>query len=905
MTLRRFCLLLAGLLACVSALAATVAERSPFAQGHWWNPQRAGTGFDIFNTNGTVALVWYTYDEAGRPIWYNAIGAQADLGKAFPLWRERWSGGHWSGYTVVGSVQLNVRHPEGIDLDWTIGDKRGTWSLQPLVGSGVISEIDHTGHWYDPSQSGWGFTVTEQGDVLGAVLYTYDAAGEPTWLAGFNRGIAPRVELFATTGSCPWCVYQASTTRSVGFVNLDFAAETALTWRGNPAVTMAAGVNADGARAVQLSRPASTRSADRRLASFDSDTALKTYLDAGMLAVPTSLVLSPGDFSPAPAGGGAVAFSTTNLVEQGVDEADLVKTDGQRIYTFNYSNGVRQPALRVARVDNGGAALTILGTVALSSPSASGASAPIPIAAVGNAGLYLAGEKLVSVTGQPSYSVGWYPNGAWAQGKTSVEVFDTTGALPVSRWRAEIDGYVVTSRRIGDRLYIASRFVPYIPGFVFGATAPGTVAMNRTLLANTSLASMLPQVKINGGSGSALVGTGEVYVPPQGSRTPIADMILVTAIDLGAPRIAQALAIMGSIDTVYASTSNLYVASSRQQLRAANGTLLPVEPNPFITDIHQIALGDRSMSIVASAAIEGYLDASAAADQGAFRLSEYQGRLRVVTSSRQMWGSTSTNRLTILEPSTVAPGLLRTDSYLPNAQRPQPLGNPGELLYATRFVADRLYAVTFRMIDPLYLVDVSAPADPRIAGALTVPGFTEYLHPLPNGLLLGFGKDAVPASIGGDAQAAWYQGLLLALYDVREATTLREMQRIVIGKRGSNSALLTDHHAFSMLTLSATSSTIGIPARIHDGAPVASPSYFYPWVESGLARFELQGSTAADARLVRLPSLITQSAATTSQYTADSATTTGRSILFGSGTVYIGDGQFWTMDATGAKSGPY
>src|SRR5207248_6968738 len=177
------------------------------------------------------------------------------------------------------------------------------------------------------------------------------------------------------------------------------------------------------------------------------------------------------------------------------------------------------------------------------------------------------------------------------------------------------------------------------------------------------------------------------------------------------------------------------------------------------------------------------------------------------------------------------------------------------------------------MIDPLYLVDVSAPADPRVAGALTVPGFTEYLHPLPNGLLLGFGKDAVPASIGGDAQAAWYQGLLLALYDVRDATTLREMQRIVIGKRGSNSVLLTDHHAFSMLTLSPTSSTIGIPARINDGAPVASPSFFYPWVESGLARFELQGSTAADARLVQLPSLITQSAATANQYTPDSAIT--------------------------------
>src|SRR3989440_2680971 len=303
MTLRRFCLLLASLLACASALATSVSERSPFAQGHWWNPQRAGTGFDIFNTDGTVALVWYTYDEAGRPIWYNAIGAQSDLGKAFPLWREKWSDGHWGGYTVVGSVQVNVRNPESIDLDWTIGDKRGTWSLQPLVGSGVISEIDHTGHWYDPGQTGWGFTVTEQGDVLGAVLYTYDAAGEPTWLAGFNRGIAPRVELFATTGSCPWCVYQASTTRSVGFVTLDFASEAQLTLRNGLAMTMAAGVNADGARAVQLSRPASTRSADRRLAAFDSDAALQTYLAAGMLNLPPPA--PSGGFFPAPAGAAA------------------------------------------------------------------------------------------------------------------------------------------------------------------------------------------------------------------------------------------------------------------------------------------------------------------------------------------------------------------------------------------------------------------------------------------------------------------------------------------------------------------------------------------------------------------------------------------------------------------------
>ena len=111
-----------------------------------------------------------------------------------------------------------------------------------------------------------------------------------------------------------------------------------------------------------------------------------------------------------------------------------------------------------------------------------------------------------------------------------------------------------------------------------------------------------------------------------------------------------------------------------------------------------------------------------------------------------------------------------------------------------------------------------------------------------------------------------------------------------------------------MLSIPGVSSTIAIPARMTDGAPVASPSYTYPWVQSGLVRFELQGSTAADARLVQLPSLITH----TNTFNApfydynDPATNSGRSILFGTGSsVYVGNGQFWTLDATGAKSGPY
>ena len=150
-----------------------------------------------------------------------------------------------------------------------------------------------------------------------------------------------------------------------------------------------------------------------------------------------------------------------------------------------------------------------------------------------------------------------------------------------------------------------------------------------------------------------------------------------------------------------------------------------------------------------------------------------------------------------------------------------------------------------------------------------MPGFSDYLHPLPNGLLLGFGKDAVPTGTAGDGQGAWFTGLLLTLFDVSNPMQPREMQRLVMGKRGSDSALLYHHHAFSAITKPDGTLAIGIPARIHDGSTLPVPPGFpatYNWQESGLLRFEMRGSTPANAQLVQLPSLATHSLANTVSY---------------------------------------
>jgi uncharacterized secreted protein with C-terminal beta-propeller domain len=891
---RIFLLVLALFFVAIPSHAVSVAQRSPLAQGMWWDPAHSGHGFEIFSTSDQIGVGWFTYDENGRPVWYTAQGSRTSLGsQAWPLLQHRWVNGVKSGFTEVGSLRLDVHNSASADAYWELRGKKGTWTIEPFTISGVVNEIDHSGVWFDSANSGWGMTLIEQGDLRGGVLFTYDPAGEPVWAAALGSGTG-NVEYFSYSGACPSCTYRAVTWTSAGYMSFNFLGESEMTVSNHLTLPMAAGVRIDGISLTQLSLPASARTADRQLANFDSEAALKAHLTAGMLNIPGVVIL---DYSPSPP---TVIFSTTNLQEAGVDEADLVKSDGRRLYTYAYNNTVRLPVIRVAQTLTG-AALDVLGTVALASGKDT---------AVSHAGVFLHDGDLVSITGtQPLLLFGfipvWSTSPSWSRGKTYIEILNASiPSLPVTKWRAEIDGHFVSSRRIGQRLYVISRYVPDLPGFVASSNA---ASANEQILANTPLVALLPKVRINGGEATAAVTAQAVYAPPLGSQKIMADMILVTVIDLAQPRIAQTLGILGALETVYASLDNLFLASTRYR-RTLNltGALIAPEPAFYVTDLHQIRLGTDAMSIVGSGSIEGYLGTDP--DKAAFRLSEYQGRLRAITSSGLMWGAGNWNRLTILEPSAIAPGVLKTVSTLPNAQRPETLGKPYEMLYGTRFVDDRLYAVTFKKADPLYVVDLSNSADPRIRGQLQLPGFSDYLHPLPNGLLLGFGKDARPANVPGDGQFAWYQGLQLTLFDVSNPDQPREMQHVTIGKRGSDSALLHDHHAFSSLAQSDGSTSIAIPARIHDGtAPQFGSGDFatYPWAYSGLLRFTLHGSTPADASLVQTTALISHSASQSTGISNDPGAYDGRSVLFRDGAMYIGNGQFWRQDNAGNTFGPF
>jgi Beta propeller domain len=112
-------------------------------------------------------------------------------------------------------------------------------------------------------------------------------------------------------------------------------------------------------------------------------------------------------------------------------------------------------------------------------------------------------------------------------------------------------------------------------------------------------------------------------------------------------------------------------------------------------------------------------------------------------------------------------------------------------VHGVRFAGDRGYLVTFRRTDPLYVLDLSNASDPKVAGVLEVPGFSDQLFPLANGLLLGVGKDA--------NSAGRVQGLKLALFDVRDPALPTQAASLTLGEAGSQSALDHSRHGLNLL----------------------------------------------------------------------------------------------------------
>jgi uncharacterized secreted protein with C-terminal beta-propeller domain len=191
------------------------------------------------------------------------------------------------------------------------------------------------------------------------------------------------------------------------------------------------------------------------------------------------------------------------------------------------------------------------------------------------------------------------------------------------------------------------------------------------------------------------------------------------------------------------------------------------------TAIHKVALSN--FAYLGDAYVPGHV-------LNQFSMDEHKGYFRIATTSGRLsrMGSTTSNNLYVL------------DSELKQVGKLEDLA-PGESIYSARFMGDRAYLVTFKKVDPFFVLDLSDPSSPEVLGKLKIPGYSDYLHPYGENYVIGLGKGAVAAEEG---DFAWYQGVKLSLFDVTDLENPQEIAKYEIGDRGTDSYALHDHKAF-------------------------------------------------------------------------------------------------------------
>ncbi|MBX2883292.1 MAG: beta-propeller domain-containing protein [Granulosicoccus sp.] len=628
-----------------------------------------------------------------------------------------------------------------------------------------------------------------------------------------------------------------------------------------------------------------------------------TQFQSEQLALPTTDALAPTANTD-----GAVAESNqsttastdgfgTNVQEVGVDEADRVKSDGEFLYVLtpdqpNYGGPIiledtRDSALyvppstsqiRVLSLDHEAADASLVSTV------------DIEGGAGHTDGLYLHGSDsdkslIITSSSMDSYWGFWYDSAQFHGQQSTIQKLDIDNPANVTLADTlTLDGHIVSSRRVGDYLYLATRYYPRISGVQPYVTDTATAT---DIINSTDIDEVLPKIeRQSDGKSESLADVDRCFVaqkPESGYYSP--DIITLAVVDIKTFSITDSVCYLGSTETFYASTNSAYLATTDYYRGGAipvdggiavlvdsdepsevdpetpdeePGISLPEpERNPTVTtEIHQFDFAGGALRYVGSGSVEGHLGWNLS--QKPFRMSEKDGYLRVATYNATQNSKESPVLLSVLKPGDNR--TLDTIARLPNENSPGHIGKPGEQLHASRFLGDKAYLVTFLQTDPLYVVDLSDPANPKVAGELEIEGYSDYLHPIDDNYLLGIGKGAVPAGgASGGWRGAFAQGVKLSLFDISNPASPREVNSIEIGKRGSHSGALADHHGIRVVPATDEHPTrVAISIDVNDIPNTYSqgPGGWYDWRETGLFGFEIQ--TGANAGISRQGQMIVE-----------------------------------------------
>jgi hypothetical protein len=489
-----------------------------------------------------------------------------------------------------------------------------------------------------------------------------------------------------------------------------------------------------------------------------------------------------GDMAPVAAVNAGEDHSSTNNQVAGVDEADLIRTDGSFIYLVKnatlfvidaadpenpaivsrtsiegYGSGLFLHGNRITVLSQVNDSLWNVMPVLIDPPIESdGAPAADPV---------VGAEALISIR-RP------YPYDPVVK-VTVIDIADR--ANPVILEETRIDGTLAAARSIGDAVHLVIENRPDLPWMPLPMPVFMTVAATaaddpaetspeewRRQVATSDLESLLPVARsatVAGELVQELVQPGSLYLPVRGGGSDLLSIVSLTPTD-ETPGIDRSLSTLGVAGTVYASIDSVIVAAA--DYGAWWG------PSEGATTLHEFSLTEETAAVT-SGSVPGIVIDQFAIDAHA------DGTVRVVTQTG--WGAKASTNLFVL----AAQG----DSFAT-------LGSvrglaPGEAAMSARFVGDTAYVVTFEQVDPLFVIDLADPTRPTVLGELVIPGFSSYLHPVDGTHLIGVGRSAN------------LSGVKISLFDVSvpAAPTETAFVEFVVPGGYAWSSAQWDHHAFS------------------------------------------------------------------------------------------------------------
>lgn len=544
-------------------------------------------------------------------------------------------------------------------------------------------------------------------------------------------------------------------------------------------------------------------------------------LDSGA-EIATRAAAPGGDAAPK----AGTDYSQTNVQEAGVDEPDLVKTDGRRLVAFT------QGRLRVVDLSGGDPRL----------------AASLKIADEYQSGdLLLAGDRVLvlhhAAPARPGPPLPGAPEvqedrstvaPELHQPRAQVTVVDISQmGSPRVVSELQLDGSLAAARMVDGVARLVLRSGPPRIAFALPSGPDEVKAVeqaNRRLVEESTVDHWLPTYSYSEpgrpeAAASGRLGECREVVRP-GAFSGLG-MVSVLTVDAADPRPGPAATVVGAAGIVYASGRNLYVTSMRwpdppvpAEPGDAPTAQMPIRP-PATSEIHKFDISDKVRTrYLASGSVPGQL-------LNQFSMSEHGDHLRVATTIHAFnpggnAEDSSESQLSVLRQEGAA---LAVVGHVGGLGR-------GERIYSVRFLGDRGYVVTFRQIDPLYVVDLSDPQRPAVRGELKIPGYSAYLHPVGEHRLLGVGQEAT--------DQGRVQGTQLSLFDVSDPASPRRLAQTVLPQAHSEAEF--DHHAFlhwprTGLTLIPIQSH-GEPGVVEDDARVQrrqAPQLRAPW--SGAVAF--------------------------------------------------------------------